>query len=96
MASENENAIAKREHDHTYGVKKVSLYGDNGNGGLTRLFASGMQLGIFDYVSMTLSAGNTTETWTMKTGGASGTTVATVTIVYTNSTRNVVSTITKT
>lgn len=96
MASDNLNAITKREHDHTFGTKKVSIYGDNGNGGLTRLFANGLQLGVYDYVSLALSSGDTTETYIFKTGGAGGTTVATVTIVYTDSTRSVISSVTKT
>lgn len=50
----------------------------------------------YDYLSMTLSGGNTTETYTYKTGGAGGTTVATVVVVYTTSTRDVLSTVTRT
>lgn len=50
----------------------------------------------YDYVSMELSAGDTTETYTFKTGGSGGTTVATVTVVYTDSTREVLSSATKT
>jgi hypothetical protein len=43
----------------------------------------------WDYVSMALSGGNTTETYTFKTGGSGGTTVGTVTVVYTSSAREV-------
>lgn len=96
MPSDNENAIAKKEHDPTYGTKKVTMYGDDGNGNLTRVFANGLQIGKYDYVSMTLSGGNTIETYTFKTGGSGGTTVATITIVYTDSTRANISTVTKT
>lgn len=56
----------------------------------------GLNLGNFDYVSMALSAANTTETWTFKSGGAAGSTVSTVVIVYTDNTRAVISTVTKT
>ncbi len=56
---------------------------------------SGLSLPPFDYVAMVLSP-NTTETYTFKTGGASGTTVASVVIVYTDSTRADISTVTKT
>jgi len=57
--------------------------------------SGGMTIPSFDYVSMALSAGDTTETYTFKTGGAGGTTVATVTVVYTDSTREVLSSVTK-
>lgn len=57
---------------------------------------SGLKIPDYDYVSMALSAGDTTETYTFKTGGSGGTTVATVTIVYTDSTRDVLSSVTKT
>lgn len=56
----------------------------------------GLNLGVYDYVSMALSGGDTTETYTFKTGGSSGTTVATVVIVYTDDTREVLSSVTKT
>lgn len=56
----------------------------------------GMLAGLtYDYVEMAISPA-TTETYTFKTGGASGTTVATVVIVYTDSTRADISTVTKT
>ena len=56
----------------------------------------GINLPKFDYVSMALSVGDTTETYTFKTGGSGGTTVATVVVVYTDSTRDVFSSATKT
>lgn len=84
------------EHDNTFHVKKVALYGDDGNGGLSRIYANGLQIGTYDYVSMALSGGNTTETYTFKIGGSGGTTIATITIVYTTSTRDIISTVTKT
>ena len=54
-----------------------------------------LNIGTFDYVSMALSSGDTTETYTFKTGGSGGTTVATVTVVYTDSTRDILSSATK-
>jgi hypothetical protein len=48
----------------------------------------------FDYVSMVISPA-TTETYTFKSGGASGTVTNTVVIVYTDSTRADISTVTK-
>lgn len=49
----------------------------------------------FDYVAYTNTNG-TTDTYVYKLGGASGTTIATVTIVYTDSTKTQPSTITRT
>jgi len=51
---------------------------------------SGFTLPDYDYFSMALFVGNTIETYTFKTGGASGTTVATVSITYTTSDRDVI------
>lgn len=55
---------------------------------------SGLSLPKFDYVSNTINSA--TETYIFKEGGASGNTVATVVIVYTDSTRVDISTVTKT
>lgn len=68
----------------------------NGDTAVAVTLTAGLDLGTYDYVSMALSGGNTTETYTYKTGGSGGTTVATVTIVYTDSTRSVLSSVTKT
>lgn len=57
---------------------------------------SGLNIPSYDFVSMALSDGDTTETYTFKTGGSGGTTVATVAVVYTTSAREVISTVTKT
>lgn len=55
---------------------------------------TGLSLPKFDYVANVI-AGDT-ETYTFKTGGASGTTVATVVVVYTDSGRTDIETVTKT
>jgi hypothetical protein len=60
------------------------------------LVTSGIKLPVYDYVSMALSVGDTTETWTFREGGASGSTVAQIKIVYTDSGRTVISTVTRT
>lgn len=57
--------------------------------------SGGLSLPIFDYVSRGL-APDTTETYVFKTGGASGTTVATVVVVYTDNTLTDILTVTKT
>lgn len=48
----------------------------------------------YDYISRTLT-NSTTETYVYKTGGSGGTTVATVTVVYTDSTLQTISTVTR-
>lgn len=51
----------------------------------------GMLAGIaYNYVALVLSVTDTVETWTYKTGGASGTIVATVVITYLTSSRDVI------
>ncbi len=57
---------------------------------------STLSLPQFDYVSMALSAADTTETYTFRVAGSTGTVVATVVVVYTTSGRTVISTVTKT
>ena len=49
----------------------------------------------YDYIAATYPLA-TTEVYTYKTGGATGTTVATITVVYTDATKDNISTITKT
>jgi hypothetical protein len=63
----------------------------------TGVLISGSGIGIpaYDFVSMVISPSDT-ETYTFKTGGSDGSTVATVIIVYTDSTRIDISTVTKT
>lgn len=55
----------------------------------------GLSIPAYDYVSMTLSPA-TTETYIFKTGGASGSVVATVVVVYTDATLSTLSSVTKT
>ena len=62
---------------------------------ITIIGEQGLNLPIYDYVSMALSGADTTETYTFKTGGSGGETVATVIVVYTDSGRTVLSNITK-
>ena len=49
----------------------------------------------YDYISAAYP-NSTTETYTYKSGGASGTLVAIVTVVYTDATKDLVSTVTRT
>ena len=55
---------------------------------------AGLNIPKYDYVVFTYNSGTQT-TIVFKTGGSGGTTVATVVIVYTDSTQNNISTVTK-
>lgn len=55
---------------------------------------NGFNIGIYDYVVQTRDT--LTDTWVFKTGGASGTVLATITITYTTSAKTVISTVIKT
>lgn len=57
--------------------------------------SSGITIPLYDYVSRTLTAA-TQETYTFKSGGSSGTTVATVVVDYTDNTLSTFSAVTKT
>lgn len=70
------------------GVLRVTEFDSNGNA------LGGFNLPAYDYVSN--SPTSTTDTFTFKTGGSGGTTVATVAIVYTDSSKNTLSSATKT
>ena len=48
----------------------------------------------YDYVAVTYPT-STSEVFTFKTGGSGGTTVATITLVYTDASKNDLSTVTK-
>ena len=56
---------------------------------------SGLNIAAYDYVGVGYPT-STSETFTFKTGGSSGTTVATVTLVYTDATKADLSSVTKT
>lgn len=69
-----------------------------GSGPETKLRVSngGMLQGVtYDYVARTEPAADT-DTYTYKTGGASGTTVAVVTVVYESSSKDEILTVTRT
>jgi hypothetical protein len=55
---------------------------------------SGLEIPYYDFLSVAYPDA-TTETYTFKTGGASGTTSAIVTVVYTDSTKENLSSVTK-
>ncbi len=55
----------------------------------------GFALPEFDYIVYT-NTNSTTDTYVYKFGGSGGSTVATITIVYTDTSKNTISTVTKT
>ena len=67
----------------------------NTSGEPTMNVGSGLSISAHDYISVNYFD-ITTEIYTFKTGGASGVTVATLTVVYTDSTKSLLSTVTKT
>lgn len=57
-------------------------------------FPLGLGLKAYDYVSNVSTP--TTDTFTFKTGGAGGTVIATIALVFTDATKGTLSTVTKT
>lgn len=55
---------------------------------------NGLSILAYDYVSLAVAA--TTDTYTFKSGGSGGSTIATVTLTYTDSTKVTLSTVVKT
>ena len=69
--------------------------GLNTSGTINTKETTGLLPIVFDYISANY-AGATSDVYTYKTGGSSGTTVATITVVWTDSTKTVLSTVTRT
>lgn len=61
----------------------------------TLLAIAGLVTEPFDYIAATYPT-SSSEVYTYKTGGSGGTTVATITVVYTDSTKAVLTSVTKT
>jgi hypothetical protein len=85
-------SIDAEEHDETYGTKKVSVFGYTGTS-LAQLltdssgamvFAGSLVPKSFDYIAITWNGSNPTKL-VYKTGGATGTTVATLDITWSGS-----------
>jgi hypothetical protein len=92
-----EQNMGNTSFDDDFGVNAVEIleYDPTANT-LNRVMpANALNLKPFDYCAMVISP-TTTETYTFKSGGSSGTTTNTVVIVYTDSTRADISTVTKT
>jgi len=88
--------------DQTLRLKKVAPYGWSGssafqlrvNSSGELIISSGAGIPTWDYASLTEAA--TTDTWVFKTGGSGGTTVKTIVITYTSSSKATISNITST
>lgn len=94
MKGDYTNFATKEEHDPVYRVKRVSNFVSDGQGNIVREMAEGFQIGSYDYIS--LAQDTLTDTWTYKTGGSGGTTVATVTVTYTDSGKGTIASVAKT
>lgn len=95
--------VAKAEHigpDDTgdnIEAKRVAMYGADTTGAWSRMSSTFGKLvpEKYDYIGFNL-AGSTTNVYTYKTGGSGGTTVATVTVTYSDSTKGTISSVART
>lgn len=85
-------SIEREEHDTATSTKRTLPYTWNGSTPV-RSPTPFIDLA-YDYVSVAYP-NSTTETYTFKTGGSGGTTVRTVTVVYTDATKDNLSTVTR-
>ncbi len=90
-------SIDRDEHDYKNDAKKVSLWGYDAAtdtsfrlGGLGKLVTEK-----FDHITASYPDG-VTEIYVFRTGGSGGATVATVTVVYTSSSKQLISTVART
>jgi tRNA(Ile2) C34 agmatinyltransferase TiaS len=93
-----EQYVDNLEHDETYRLKKVMPYGYDGTNAVAlkvasdgSLITSGMVSVSYDSIALVQAA--LTDTWTYKSGV---TTVATVTVTYTDATKVTISTVVRT
>ncbi len=91
------------EHDPATNTKKVMMYGWNADT-LEKvrlsvntdgsLIAPGFSLPSYDYIGVTYPT-TSSEAYAYKRGGAGGTLIATLTVTYTDATKEVLSSVTK-
>lgn len=79
-------ALPNELNDRQHKTHVDDIYGDTA----TRV-VKGLKLPVYDYTS--LAQASTTDTWTFKIGGSSGTVVGTLLITYTDSTKETISTV---
>lgn len=89
--------VMNKSFDETYNVNAVEpLTYDPTTNSLIRAYpASALNLKPYDYMSLALTD-SVTETYTFKSGGSGGTTTNTIVIVYTDSGKGTISSVTKT
>jgi len=81
------------EHDEALHAKKGVGIGGALATEAKQNFLVGMSIPAHDHLALTVAT--TTDTWVYKTGGAAGTTVATVLVTYTDSGKGTITTIAK-
>lgn len=82
--------------NNMYGINPdFNVAAESSPKGQVQIVTNGLSVPYYDYVSVAYPL-TTTEVYTFKVGGAGGTTVATVTIVYTDATKENLSTVTRT
>lgn len=87
ITSENTRALNQDEHNEDAHAKRVIIRYQNLTDGLWYNFAPPMTPGVeYDYLDVQQTDADT-ETYVFKTGGSGGTTVQTVTVNYTDSTK---------
>jgi len=89
---ENREHISPNKTGDNISAKRVVPYYWDGTNWQRQ--GAGLVPSSYDYMAYT-NTNSTTDTYVYKTGGAGGTTVATVTIVYTDTTKATVSTVTR-
>lgn len=92
------HALGRAEHNSDAKAKKVlirSFNSDTGEWENQSINSGKLVYEQFDYISRVLT-NSTTETYTYRLGGSSGTLVATVVVTYTDSTLETISTVEKT
>lgn len=91
-----QNQLGIDEHDPSIKAKKVTLVGyDTATNTPFRIGSTGLITEKWDYLKQTYP-NDTTDVFTFKSGGSGGTTVAVVTIVYTDSTKENIDSVAKT
>jgi len=100
-------AIDNWSFDETYNQQAVEILTENAGGTAlerqktiatekTLQAVAGFVVSGYDYVSASYNDPAFTETYVFKTGGSGGTTVATITVIYTDATKEKLVSVTKT
>lgn len=79
--------IDQREHNEDASAKRVVSYYQDGSGNWVQVGVSLVPNVDYDYIDVQQTS-STVDTFVFKTGGSGGTTVQTVVLTYTDSTKN--------